>query len=80
MNNAIIMQNVIKTLENASIITACFVLILLFFILKNGTFLTQNLIKIYIKMHQIASIIQNFLGEHAPEPNSLCAADVIISI
>ena len=32
----------------------------LFFILNNGTSLRQNLIKIYRKTHQIASIISKF--------------------
>ena len=57
-----------------------FFLISLYFILNNSTFLRQNLIKIYIKTHQMASIISSFFGQYAPKLPSMCAADIIFSL
>ena len=42
-------------------------------------FLRQKLIKIYIKALELHHIFNLFLWQHVPKPNSLCAADIIIS-
>ena len=42
-------------------------------------FLRRNLIIIYIKTHQIASIISKFSRRAFPEPPGMCATHIIIS-